>query len=196
MSEEAEDKYGRFFREHNIDIEAIEEAAFSGGGGVTLAGASDYPGSIGEFNQVGVGTKAARSDHTHGGPSTAQFGTLQTQVDGLDTRIDALEAGPVNLTDGVTINTNAALGNHFRVTLGGNRTLANPTNATDGQRILFEVTQDGTGSRTLTLGNKFAFGADITEVTLSTTAGKKDFVGVQYNSSADKFYVIAVAKGY
>lgn len=187
---EPEDKYSRFFREHNIDIEAIEEAAFSGeGGGVQLSGVSDYPGAIAEFNQVGVGTKAARSDHTHSGPSLEEFTAL-------DARLDALEAGPVNLTDGVTINTNAALGNHFRVTLGGNRTLANPTNATDGQRILFEITQDGTGSRTLTLGNKFAFGADIIEVTLSTVAGKKDFVGVQYNSSADKFYVIAVAKGY
>lgn len=186
---EPEDKYSRFFREHNIDIEAIEEAAFSGGGGVTLAGESDFPGSAGEFNQVGVSTKAARSDHSHGGATIAQF-------ESLDARLDALEAGPVNLTDGATINTNAALGNHFRVTLGGNRTLANPTNATDGQRILFEITQDGTGSRTLTLGNKFAFGADITEVTLSTAAGKKDFIGVQYNSSTDKFYVIAVAKGY
>lgn len=29
---EPEDKYGRFFREHNIDIEAIEEAALNGGG--------------------------------------------------------------------------------------------------------------------------------------------------------------------
>lgn len=196
MSEEAEDKYGRFFREHNIDIEAIEEAALNSGGGVTLAGVADYPGSIGEFNQVGVGTKAARSDHTHGGPSTAEFDALETQIGTLDTRLDALEAGPVNLTDGATINTNAALGNHFRVTLGGNRTLANPTNAADGQRILFEITQDGTGSRTLTLGNKFTFGADITELTLSTAVNKKDFVGVQYNSTADKFYVIAVAKGY
>lgn len=30
---EPEDKYSRFFREHNIDIEAIEEAALNGGGG-------------------------------------------------------------------------------------------------------------------------------------------------------------------
>lgn len=190
MSEEAEDKYSRFFREHNIDIEAIEEAAFNGGeGGIQLAGVSDLPTSIAGTNQVGVGTKAARSDHTHAGPTTAQF-------DSLDARIDALEIGPINLTDGATISTNAALGNHFRVVLGGNRTLANPTNASDGQRILFEITQDNAGSRTLTLGNKFAFGADITEVTLSTASNKKDFIGVQYNSSSDKFYVIAVAKGY
>lgn len=37
---EPEDKYSRFFREHNIDIEAIEEAALNGGvGGVTDHGA-------------------------------------------------------------------------------------------------------------------------------------------------------------
>lgn len=133
---ELEDKYSRFFREHNIDIETIE-------------------------------TNAAAGSST-----------------------------PANLTDGVTITTDASLGNHFRVTLAGNRTLSNPTNARDGQRILFEVTQDGVGSRTLTLGNKFAFGSDITSLTLSTGAGKKDFIGVQYNATTDKFYVLAVAKGY
>lgn len=36
-------------------------------GGLSLAGESDYPGTSGEFNQVGVGTKAARSDHSHSG---------------------------------------------------------------------------------------------------------------------------------
>jgi hypothetical protein len=133
---ELEDKYSRFFREHNIDIETIE-------------------------------TNAAIASAT-----------------------------PVNLTDGSTINTDASLGNHFRVTLAGNRTLANPIGARDGQRILFEIIQDGIGSRTLALGNKFAFGSDITEVTLSTSAGKRDFIGVQYNEDADKFYVLAVARGY
>jgi hypothetical protein len=133
---ELEDKYSRFFREHNIDIETIE---------INAASAS---------------------------------------------------ATPANLTDGATITTDASLGNHFRVTLTGNRTLANPTNARDGQRILFEITQDGVGSRTLTLGNKFVLGSDITEVTLSTGSGKKDFIGVQYNETTDKFYVLAVARGY
>lgn len=188
---EAEDKYSRFFREHNIDIKTIEENASSGGAGVSLAGVSDFPGTAAGANTVGVATKAARSDHSHNGPTDAQ-------ITSLDSRLDALEEvpTPINLTDGATINTNAALGNHFRVTLGGNRTLANPTNAIDGQKILFEITQDGSGSRTLTLGNKFAFGSDITELTLSTAINKKDFLGVQYNLAADKFYVIAVAKGY
>ena len=72
----------------------------------------------------------------------------------------------------------------------------NPTNATDGQKLLFEIIQDATGSRTLTLDTKFAFGTDITAFTATTTASKRDFLGVVYNSTADKFYVIGIQKGY
>ena len=41
----------------------------------------------------------------------------------------------VTLTDAATIATDASLGNLFRVTLGGNRTLGNPTNPVDGQKV-------------------------------------------------------------
>lgn len=103
---------------------------------------------------------------------------------------------PVALTDAATIATDASLGNHFRVTLGGNRTLGNPTNPTDGQKILWELIQDGTGSRTISLDTNFALGTDITSVTLTTTAGKRDFLGAVYNAAAGKWYVIAFTKGY
>jgi hypothetical protein len=103
---------------------------------------------------------------------------------------------PVALTDASTIATNASLGTHFRVTLGGNRTLGNPTNPTDGQKIVWELIQDATGSRTLTLDTNFALGADITAVTLSTAVNKRDFLGAVYNSTAGKWYVIAFVKGY
>lgn len=103
---------------------------------------------------------------------------------------------PVTLTDAATIATNASLGNYFRVTLGGNRTLGNPTNPTDGQKIIWELIQDGTGSRTITLGSAFALGTDISAVTLTTTASKRDFLGAVYNSTAAKWYVIAFTRGY
>jgi hypothetical protein len=103
---------------------------------------------------------------------------------------------PVALTDASTIATDAALGNHFTVTLGGNRTLGNPTNPTHGQKVIWEITQDGTGTRTLTLGSNFALGTDITVVTLTTTASKTDFLGAIYNSTAGKWRVVAFAKGY
>lgn len=103
---------------------------------------------------------------------------------------------PVTLSDGATISTDASLGIHFRVTLGGNRTLANPTGATDGQRITWEIIQDGTGSRILSYGSKFAFGIDVTSPVLSTTAGARDFVTAIYNSVTDKFYVTGFARGF
>jgi hypothetical protein len=103
---------------------------------------------------------------------------------------------PVALTDAATIATDASLGNHFRVTLGGNRTLGNPTNPTDGQKIMWELIQDGTGSRTITLGGAFTLGTEISSTTLSTAAGKRDFLGAVYNAGASKWYVIAFVKGY
>lgn len=103
---------------------------------------------------------------------------------------------PTTLTDATTIATDASLNNNFRVTLGGNRTLGNPTNALDGQILSWEIIQDGTGSRTLALDTKFAFGSDITSITLTTTASKRDFLTVIYNSGTDKFYVRAFVKGY
>lgn len=105
---------------------------------------------------------------------------------------------PVTLTDAATIATDASLSNHFRVTLTATgRTLGNPTNLTNGQKLIYEVIQDATGSRTITTyGSKFAFGTDVTQPTLTTTANKRDFLGFIYNSAADKLYCAAVAKGY
>jgi len=102
----------------------------------------------------------------------------------------------VGLTDAATILVDAALGNIFTVTLGGNRTLGNPTGAVDGQKLLFRIKQDATGSRTLAFGTKYRFGTDITSVVLSTAANKLDRVGVEYHSTDDKFDVIAVTRGY
>ncbi len=100
------------------------------------------------------------------------------------------------LADGATINTDASLADHFRVTLGGNRTLANPTGMHDGQRVAWELIQDGTGTRTITLGGKFALGTDISGITLSTAINKRDLMGAVYNLAADKWYVITFIKGY
>lgn len=103
---------------------------------------------------------------------------------------------PVALTDAATIVVDAALGNHYRVTLGGNRTLGAPSNPTNGQKILFEIIQDGTGTRTLAYNAAYAFGTDVPSPTLTTTINKRDFIGFVYNSTATLWYCLAVAKGY
>jgi hypothetical protein len=78
----------------------------------------------------------------------------------------------VALTDGPTINIDLALGNTFAATLGGNRTL-NPINAHGGKRFVLYLTQDSTGSRTVTWWSTIKWPGG-TAPTLTTTPGKQD----------------------
>ena len=106
---------------------------------------------------------------------------------------------PVNLTDAPTVATDASLGNGFRVTLGGNRTLGAPTNPSDGQMVIWEIRQDGVGNRTLALASgagAFAFGTSLTSITLSTAPGKVDLIGCRYNATNNRWWVIAFQGGF
>lgn len=100
------------------------------------------------------------------------------------------------LVDGANIATDASLGDVFTVTLGGNRTMDNPTNPISGQKIVYRITQDGTGTRTITWGSAFRFGTDVTSPTLTTTINKTDYIGFIYNAADSKWDCVAVAKGY
>jgi hypothetical protein len=86
------------------------------------------------------------------------------------------------LTDGATISWNMSTQSVAKVTLGGNRTLAAPTNGSTGQFCSLNVIQDGTGSRTLTWNAVFEF-KDDTAPTLTTTGGKGDIFVFRYNGS-------------
>lgn len=173
-------------------------------GVVQLAG--DLGGTAAAPTVPGLAGKASTS-HTHAATDVTS-GTLDvarvptgtsgsTVALGNHTHTPAVVPfAPVALTDAATIAIDASLGTHFRVVLGGNRTLGAPSNLTDGQKILVEVKQDGTGSRTLAYNAIYRFGTDVTSPTLTTTAGKTDFLGFVYNSTAAKLDCIAVAKGY
>jgi hypothetical protein len=77
------------------------------------------------------------------------------------------------LTDAATITPDFGANQNFTVTLGGNRTLANPTNIVVGQTGSIFLVQDGTGSRTLSFGTYYDF-AGGTAPTISTTANAVD----------------------
>jgi hypothetical protein len=79
---------------------------------------------------------------------------------------------PVALVDGATIPVNAGLGQTFTLTIGGNRSLANPTGLVDGETYTFRITQDGTGGRTLAFGSAYRFNGDVAPI-LSGGPGKK-----------------------
>jgi hypothetical protein len=93
------------------------------------------------------------------------------------------------LTDASSIATDLALSNNFSIQLGGNRTLANPTNTVAGQSGSIFVTQDGTGSRTLAYGTNFKFVAG-TAPTLSTAAASVDRIDYVV-ASATKIHAVA-----
>jgi len=59
------------------------------------------------------------------------------------------------------------------LTIGGNRTLDNPTNMKNGATYILKITQDGTGGRTLAYGNAYLF-PNGTAPVLSTAAGAVD----------------------
>lgn len=100
----------------------------------------------------------------------------------------------VDLVDQASIPTDVSFAIHFRVTLAGNRTLANPTNGRDGQKVIWEFVQDATGSRLLTLDTKFDAGS--IDTTLTTAANSICFMGCTYDAPNDKWRVIAFTTGY
>lgn len=79
------------------------------------------------------------------------------------------------LTDGATITPDLTANSTFSVTLGGNRTMANPTSPIAGQTGSIFIVQDGTGSRTLSWGSYWDFIGG-TAPTLSTGANAVDRV--------------------
>ena len=87
----------------------------------------------------------------------------------------ALKTPLVSGTDGGTVTFDLNESNTHRVTLGGNRTLA-ITNVSYGQKFTTRLTQDGTGSRTVTWFNNIHW-AGGTAPTLTTTAHQTDVFG-------------------
>lgn len=101
------------------------------------------------------------------------------------------------LSDGATPALDASLGNVFTLSAAGDRTIAVPSNATDGQKIVIRHLASG-GARTLALNSGaggFRFGTDITALS-QTASGKIDYIGCIYNATDSKWDVVAVSKGY
>ena len=78
----------------------------------------------------------------------------------------------VHLTDAATIAVDASHGNDFRVTLGGNRTMGNPSNPANGEQIIFQITQGNGASFTITWASSYEFSAALPRPTLSTGRGR------------------------
>ncbi len=159
-------------------------AALSGDVTMANTGAVTIASTAVENSMVATGIDAAKL--ADGSVSNTEFQYINSLSSNAQTQIDAKAAvGTANtwtagqrgeitaLSDGATITVDMADSNNFSVTLGGNRTFANPSNDTAGQCGSIFITQDGTGSRTASWGSDWDF-AGGTAPTLTTTAAAVD----------------------
>jgi len=108
--------------------------------------------------------------------SAGGAGTITLLSPDTDSDLTITLPGVVStLSDGATITPDFSANSTFTVTLGGNRTMANPTNLIPGQTGSIFIVQDGTGSRTLAWGSYWNF-INGTAPTLSTNANSVDRV--------------------
>ena len=124
------------------------------------------------------------SDET--GSGSLVFGTSPTLV---TPNIASIKWSVVTDTDGATITFDKNSGDFHRVVLGGNRTLA-LSNMSAGDKIVIDLVQDGTGTRTVTWFTTIKW-TGWTVPTLTTTINKIDTFGFICTSAGNyQGYVI------
>ena len=153
----------------------ITATSISVNGGLNISGTGQISGAATFASTVTVaGAANLKSTVTVEG---AQVNKSTTLFEGA---VTLASGAPVHqaittLTDAASIVMNMATNNQFVVTLGGNRTLAAPTNLTVGQTGHIYCIQDGTGSRTLGYNSVFQF-AGGSDPVLTTGANAVDLL--------------------
>ena len=187
------------------DANALTLSYIAGGlivtlNGVVLRPGDDYTATNG--TSIVLGVAAALNDELNAYAfSSFNVANTYTQAQS-DSRYAQLAAAQsftaaqrgtyVLLTDGATITPNFALANMFRVQLGGNRTLANPTNLAEGQSGSIDIYQDSTGSRALSYQWGWDFIGGVAP-TLTTNARAKDKLVYQVDVARSSTVTITIA---
>jgi hypothetical protein len=119
-------------------------------------------------------------------PTTGAFTSISSST---NTTIKDLRETIATVTYASTITPDVANGTVQKVTLTGNVTFSAFANPVTGQSLTLIITQDGTGSRTLTSTMKFSGASK----TLSTAASSIDIMTVFYDGTN---YYASLAKGF
>lgn len=120
--------------------------------------------------------------------------TAGTVAAGNDTRLSIKPYPPIVLTDQASIIINAALSNHFRVTITAARAFGTPANPTDGQVIILEITNGTASNLSPTFNASWAAGAEFT--TSAVVANKTDILQWTYRADKTKWWFVGYQKGY
>jgi hypothetical protein len=155
------------------------------GGNLATGGTASAAGNITGGNILTGGLISATGNITGGNLVTVGAVSTTGRVIGANYTESVHAIG----NSGGTITPNISLGSIQSITLTSNLTFSSITNINAGQSFTFVVTQDATGSRTLTSTMKFAGNSR----TLSTAANSIDIISVFYNGST---YFASLTKGY
>ena len=130
-------------------------------------------------------------------PTPAAVPALSAEIEALTTAsnelLDEYTVHTVTWASSVTINWDTALTQ--KITLAGPTTFTF-TGGRNGAKYVLEIKQDATGSRTYTLPAKVRYGTYIPNVDITSTPNKIDKLGFIYDSTADKYDLVAVAYGF
>lgn len=169
----------------------------------TFQGASSgYPGRLRVYNGDGVGIEIEGGAGFNGvirhqTGNRIEFPVNVSRVD-FPVAVKARSvAHVVALTYSATVTTDATAGDVFDLTLTGNVTIANPTNPLDGKTLTWRVLQDGTGGRTVALGNKFVVPSTITSpLGWGSSANVLSVMSATYHAARDRWHVVSFHTGY
>lgn len=117
------------------------------------------------------------------------FGKLNT----ANTYSAAQRGAVVSVSFNASTTLDFAAGNNFQIgALTANIILNNPTNQVEGQSGAIHLVQDGTGGKTLTLGNNFMFDVDA-DKSISTGANSRS--SIYYTVRASGIIECSISRG-
>lgn len=160
-------------------------SGYSGGTGSN--GTSGFSGVSGYSGPSGYSGFSGLSGYSGYSGKSGYSGVLPTQL---------VEAYTTLSISSGHVATNASTGNQFIIVANANFQLDNPTSAINGQKIVWRIKQDATGSRLLTLDSQFKLGTTLTSATLSTAANTTDYLAAEYNSDTTHWDVVAFVQGF
>lgn len=94
------------------------------------------------------------------------------------------------------ITNDASFSKHYVIIVTNNFTLGCPTNAVDGDMVIWRIGQDATGSRTVTLAAGFITNGLSPAISWSTTGTKRDYLGAVYYAASNVWDVISFKGGF
>lgn len=186
---------------------------FDHNGNLSIDGALVFPNNstvaVGTYDNGTSGNGGVSLNCTVGYELNWQGGRLKSTSDNGATLRSIYIDSPityiptvVSLSFSTTISIDPKAGEIFDVTLTDNVTIDNPSNAANdfsinGKTIRFRITQDGTGGRTVGLGNKFVIPSSASSpLPWSTTANSMDILAATYHAGRDKWDIVAFVPGY